>query len=175
VRWEEKALTNSTQAWCAALVFGLVGAGCGGDSRSPTAPSTPQLGPAGSNGSDTYRVADVILTGMVYEVTSTGRVPIEGVRVQSDYFHVFPTRDAVTDSRGLFSFRPIWVCPCSWTPWVVAGTTAIWVDKDGYEAPAGQQDSVFRHPLYPDGVRDTRLRDVNINGDTRFDVELVRR
>ena len=160
-----------------ALASGL--AGCeGGSARSPTAPSTPQPQqgprPAGS-GQDTYRVADVILSGVVYEMTSIGRVPIEGVRVQSDHFHVFPTPDAVTDAQGLFSFRPIWVCPCSWAPWVDAGITSIWVDKDGYEAPAGQPDSVFHHPLYPEARRDLGLRDVTINGETRVDVELVRR
>jgi hypothetical protein len=167
-------MTNSRQVWCLALVTGLIGAGCGGDGRSPTAPSNSQPR-VGSNGVETYRVADVILSGVVYEETSMGRVPIEGVRVQSDSFHVFPTPDAVTDSQGFFSFRPIWVCPCSWAPWVDASVTLILVDKDGYEAPAGQPDSVFRHPLYPDQRRDPRVRDVTINGDTRFDVELVRR
>jgi hypothetical protein len=49
------------------------------------------------------------------------------------------------------------------------------VEKDGYEAPAGQPDTIFRHPMYPDAARDPRLRDVTIAGDTRFDVELVRR
>jgi hypothetical protein len=88
---------------------------------------------------------------------------------------VFPTPDAATDAQGFFSFRRVWVCPCSWAPWVDAGITAIWVDKDGYEAPAGQPASVFHHPLYPDARRDFQLRDVTINGDTRFDIELVRR
>jgi len=120
-------------------------------------------------------VADVILSGVVYEVTPVGRVPIEGVRVQSDHFHVFPTLDSVTDSHGFFSFRRVWVCPCSWAPWVDAGITSIYVKKDGYKGPAGQRDSVFRNPLYPDAPRDDGLRDVTINGDTRFDIELVRR
>ena len=158
------------------LVAGL--AGCEGASPSPTTPSSarPQQspGPAGS-GRDTYSVADVNLSGVVYEVTPMGRVPIEGVRVQSDYFHVFPAPDVVTDSQGFFSFRGVWVCPCSWAPWVDAGITSIYVDKDGYEVPAGQPASIFGRRLGTDVPPDLRLRDVPINGDTRFDIQLVRR
>lgn len=149
-----------------ALAVGL--AGCDGfESRSATAPSPqPQQAP---------RPTGTGLSGVVYEMTPMGRVPVAGVRVQSDYFHVFPTPDVVTDAQGFFSFRPIWVCPCPWAPWVDAGITVIVVDKEGYEAPAGQPASVFHHPLYPEASRDLRLRDVRINGETRFDVELVRR
>src|SRR5687767_867337 len=103
--------TNSTNAAILIVVLAVALAGCeGASSRSATAPSTPQPQqapqPAGSG--DTYYVANVILSGVVYEVTSMGRMPIEGVRVQSDYFHVFPTPDVVTDSRGAFSFSPVW-------------------------------------------------------------------
>ena len=158
------------------IVAGL--ASCERASPSPTAPSTvrPQQppGPA-SSGRDTYSVADVNLSGVVYEVTPMGRVPIEGVRVQSDYFHVFPSPEVVTDSNGFFSFRRVWVCACSWAPWVDAGITSIYVDKDGYEVPAGQPGSVFGRRLDSDVRPDLRLRDVPINGDTRFDIELVRR
>jgi hypothetical protein len=164
------------------MVFAVTLAGCeGASSRSPIAPSTPppQRTPrnAGS-GPDTYDVADVILSGVVYEMTPMGRVPIEGVLVLSDWFHLFPAPSVpsvVTDSRGFFSFRPVWVCPCSWAPWVEAGITSIWVDKDGYEAPAGQPASIFGRRLDPDVLPDGRLRDVTINGNTRFDIELVRR
>jgi len=158
------------------LVAGL--AGCERASPSPTAPLTvlPQQPPgAAGSGRDTYSVADVILSGVVYEVTPTGRVPIEGVHVQSDYFHVFPTPDAVTDSNGFFSFRRVWVCACSWAPWVDAGITSLYVDKDGYEAPAGQPTSIFARRPGADVPADLRLRDVPIFGDTRFDIELVRR
>jgi hypothetical protein len=58
---------------------------------------------------------------------------------------------------------------------VEAGITSIWVDKDGYEAPAGQPASIFGRRLDPDVLPDGRLRDVTINGNTRFDIELVRR
>jgi hypothetical protein len=158
------------------LVAGL--AGCEGASRAPTAPSTaqPQQPPGlAGGGRDTYSVADVNLSGVVYEVTPMGQVPLEGVRVQSDNFHIFPSPDVVTDSNGFFSFRRVWVCPCSWAPWVDAGITAIYVEKDGYDVPAGQSASIFGRRLNPDVLPDLRLRDVQINGDTRFDVQLVRR
>jgi hypothetical protein len=156
------------------LAAGL--AGCGGaTATSPTAPSPAQPQQTTGSGPDTYHVADVILSGVVYEETPMGRVPIEGVNVLPDYFHVFPAANAVTDSQGFFSFRRVWVCPCSWAPWVDAGFTSIRVEKDGFEGPAGQPASVFRHPLYPDVRPDYLNRDLRINGDTRFDIELVRR
>ena len=172
-------MTNRTHAAALILVLAAPLAGCdGASSRSPTVPSTPEPQqapqPTGSH-PDTYQVANVILSGMVYEETSMGRVPIEGAHVSSDYFHVFPTPDVVTDSQGFFSFSPVWVCPCSWAPWVNAGITSISVKKDGYEVPAGQPPSVFGHALYPDVRPDAHYRDVTINGDTRIDIELVRR
>jgi len=170
--------TNGTHAAILIVVLtaGLVGCE-GGRALSPAAPSpVPQQAPQPPGGGpDTYQVADVILSGVVYEMTSKGRVPIEGVRVRSDYFHVLPTPDAVTDAQGVFSVGPLWVCPCSWAPWVDAGITAIWVDRDGYEAPAGQPASIFGRRLDPRARPDLRLRDVLINGDTQFDIELVRR
>jgi hypothetical protein len=172
-------MTNRTHAGLLVLLLSVGLAGCeGASSRSATAPSTPQPQqtprPTG-NGRETHDVADVILSGIVYEETPTGRVPIEGVLVRSDHFHVFPSPDVVTDSEGFFSFKPVWVCPCSWAPSVNAGISAVWVDKDGYKAPDAQPASVFGSRLDP-GVRpDDRLLDVTINGNTRFDIELVRR
>ena len=171
-------MTNRTHTGFLLVVIVVGLASCEGASPSPTAPSTaPQQQPPGpaSSGRDTYSVADVILSGVIYEVTPMGRVPIEGVRVQSDYFHVYPSPDVVTDSTGVFSFRRVWVCGCSWAPWVDAGITSIYVDKDGYEVPAGQPASIFGRRLGTDAPPDLGLRDVPINGDTRFDIELVRR
>ena len=156
------------------LVAGL--ASCQRANPSPTGPSTAQPpSPPGPAGGDTYSVADVILSGVVYEVTPTGRVPIEGVHVQSDHFHVFPTADVVTDAYGFFRFKRVWVCPCSWAPWVDVGITSIYVDKDGYEVPSAQPPSVFGRRLGTNVPPDLRLRDVPINGDTQFDIQLVRR
>jgi hypothetical protein len=164
------------------LVLLVLAAGLTGcDNARPTGPSSPSAPPTEQaprptgNGADTYGLANGNLSGVVYEVTPMGRVPIEGVRIQSDHFHVFPTADAVTDSRGFFSFGRVWVCPCSWAPWVDAGVTAIYVEKDGYEVAAGQPASIFGRRPDTDVPPDFRLRDVTIDGDTRIDIELVRR
>jgi hypothetical protein len=117
-------------------------------------------------------VAEVILSGVVYEMTPAGRVPIEGVQVHGDYFHTFPAPMVTTDAQGFFRFQRMWVCPCSWAPWVDAGVTSIRVQKYGYETPDGQPESIFGINA---SVKDRYLRDVVIDGDTRFDVELVRR
>ena len=168
-------MSNGTRLRVAGLLLFMSGglpAGC--VSSSPSMPSSQQPLPTGS-GPETVSVASVTLSGVVYEMTPRGRVPVEGVQVIGDYFHVFPTPNVVTDANGFFSFKPVWVCPCSWAPWVDAGITSIWVDKEGYEAPAEQPASVFSRRLDP-GVRpDLRLRDVTISGDTRMDIQLVRR
>ena len=177
-------MTNRTLLGFLLVVIATGLAGCNGASpSSPTPTSTaPQQTPPppsaprpGGNGFDSYYVADMILSGVVYEMTPMGRVPIEGVFIRSDWFHMFPTPDVVTDSRGFFSFRPVWVCPCSLALWVDAGVTALWVDKDSYEAPAGEPTSTFNNRPGTTGPPDRRLRDVTIKGDTRFDIELVRR
>ena len=111
-------------------------------------------------------MVNVTLSGVVYEVTPTGRVPIEGV-----IFYSSEQALGATDINGLFSVRPVWVCPCSWAPSVDAAITAIYWEKDGYEDPAGQPDSIF----CPGRVSGAGWRDVKINGDTRLDIELVRR
>jgi hypothetical protein len=169
-------MTNRTPLGFLLFVLAAGLAGCNGDSLPPpTAPTTVQPPPTPPTPSFSgYHVADVELSGVVYEMTPTGRVPIAGVRV-TDYFHVHRAHSGVTNSQGFFSFGSVWVCPCSWAPWVDGGITSIWVDKDGYEAPAGQPASVFERGLDPNVRRDLRLRDVTINGDTQFDIELVKR
>jgi hypothetical protein len=45
-------------------------------------------------------------------------------------------------------------------------------EKAGYDDPAGQQPAMFHFlPVTPE----SGWRDVKINGDTRLDIELVRR
>ena len=76
-------MANRTHTGFLLVVLAAGLAGCEGVNPSPTPPSTaqPQQPPrAASSGRDTYSVADVILSGMVYEVTPMGRVPIERVR-----------------------------------------------------------------------------------------------
>ena len=79
------------------------------------------------------------LSGVVFELTPSGRVPVDGVRVHWSDHHV----DDFTDATGVFSFSDVF-----------NGVTTLYVSKDGYQEGA---------------------RQVPINGDTRFEIQLVRR
>ena len=79
------------------LVLAAGPTGC--DGAHPPGPSAPspqpqQTPPPTDIGRYAYNVADVLLSGVVYEVTPTGRVPIEGVLVRR-----------ITST---FSRRPTW-------------------------------------------------------------------
>jgi len=145
------------------LAAGL--SGCNG--ASPTSPTLPQPIPIPTPAPPTpggpgYAVADVTLSGVVFEMTPTGRAPIGNVRV-----FLSDDLDILTDANGLFSFTPVWVCPCTYPPWLAADHTIISVTKDGYTDPPGQPEL----PAY----KGNGWRDVPINGDTRIDIELVKR
>jgi hypothetical protein len=92
-----------------------------------------------------------VLSGLVYEVTAAGRVPIDGVVLYCDSCgspvgHTFVT----TDAEGLYSLS-----------WVWPGVTYLQViGKTGFK---------YEGPIQSLGIP------VTINGNTRFDIELVRR
>jgi hypothetical protein len=164
-------MTNSIHTRCLPLVLAVGLAGCNGtNTPSPTAPSEPQPTltlTLSHSGGDTYYMTNLTLSGMVYEVTPTGRVPIAGVQLWSS-----EQAGGVTDINGLFRVRPVWVCPCSFAPSVEPGISSIQWNKDGYDDPAGQSASIFDPVPVTAG---SGWRDVKINGDTRLDIELVRR
>jgi len=97
------------------------------------------------------RLASSVLSGMVYETTPNGRVPLDGVVLYCDACgspvgHTFVT----TDANGLYRFE-----------WTLNGKTWIrFISKDGYR---------YAGPIEPPGIP------VNVIGDTRFDIELVKR
>ena len=92
-----------------------------------------------------------VLSGLVYEVTAAGRVPIDGVVLYCDGCgspegHTFVT----TDAEGFYSLS-----------WVLPGVTYLQViGKTGFK---------YEGPIQSLGIP------VTINGNTRFDIELVRR
>jgi len=160
------AFRTSTMFLPVVMAMGL--AACGGtSSSSPTGPSTIQPQPTPRPNDHGEYVVDVILSGVVFEMTPAGRTPIAGVQFWSSEQAM-----GVTDANGVFRVRPVWVCPCEWAPLAEAGMTSIQVSKEGYEDPAGLP-ALFSPYAVP-GVSDG-WRDVKINGDTRFDVELVRK
>lgn len=95
------------------------------------------------------------LSGMVYEVTPSGRVPIGGVELYCDSCgspegHTF----VHTDADGLYSFS-----------WAFNGVTPLFVTKPGYAIvdPTGTSIDGFG-----------RLN-ITVSGDTRFDIQLAPR
>ena len=158
-------MTTRTRAALLALALTASVAGCdGGNPSGPAAPPPPPQVPVPPS-PPRYFVADVTLSGVVSEMTSTGLIPIPGARV-----YLSDDQDVTTDANGFFSFKPVWTCPCTIGPRVDAGTTVISVSKDGYGDPPGQPISVF----FLDGGG-AGWRDVKIDGDTHVEIRLVQR
>lgn len=100
------------------------------------------------------REVTYVLSGVVFEITSAGRVPIEGASVYCDSCgDVFGHTYTYTDATGLFRLA-----------WTRNGATPLIVGKKGYalagNPPAGPVEGWIV---------------VSVNGDTDFDIELVRR
>jgi hypothetical protein len=98
---------------------------------------------------------NVTLSGVVFEVAQGAEVPIEGVGVYCEACGEETHTWASTDKKGFYSFKGVWGTPVS-----------ILVGKDGYQDPPGTMNS----PLFGPG-----WRDVVINGDTRFNIQLARK
>jgi hypothetical protein len=93
-----------------------------------------------------------VLFGIVYEMIGTDRAPIPGVSVYCDacgspFGHTF----SETGADGAFSFS-----------WTNNGSTPLLVRKEGYRLAGAASD--------PDG-----WIIAEVNGNTRFDIALVRR
>jgi len=108
----------------------------------------------------------VSLSGVVYELTPTGRTPIAGAVVYCEPCGEETHSFAYADEKGFYHFSGdlatgggVWVAPGVPTPIVVG-----YYNKD-YEDPPG----------LPMTSRGPGWREVLIHGDTRFDIELVRR
>jgi len=99
----------------------------------------------------TLRIAHT-LSGVVYEVTPAGQVPIADVSVYCDSCGEFGHTFARTDANGFYSFSGVF-----------NGSNPLIVAKAGYRDPPG----------LPSGpVLGWRV--VTVGGDTRFDIQLVR-
>ena len=143
------------------LTLGL--AGCAG-SDSPATPFTPSPQPTASAvPTPPTPTSDNVLSGVVFEVTSTGRTPVEGVTVY-----------LLTCGA--------WNCPSAAT-----ASYSVQTDKDGRyridRVYSGDLNFLWvRNEVYdlvnpmargtcPDGCD----RVVVVSGDTRLDIDLVRR
>ena len=129
-------------------------AGCGSDNSvpfsTPVSPS-PAPPPVATPAPPTPHT----LKGLVFESTATGRLPVDGVHVYCDGCgSPVGHTSFFTSGDGLYSFG-----------WAYDGTMPLLVHKEGY-AVVGATD------VLSNGMS---RRSVTINGDTQFDIELVRR
>ena len=152
--------------------FSLLVASCS-DLNSPTlaptpvAPAPPPVASPPPTVPSVSVLADATLSGMAYEVVADSPrqiVGIEGVAVYCEQCGESTHNYAYTDSNGNYVFpRGVWTEGRPLFP------IRIWVGKDGCRDPAGLPKPTPPNPSGPG------WREVVIHGDTRFDMELVRR
>ena len=136
-------------------------------SPSPVPPTQAVAPPRPSGYSAGYTLSAVGLSGVVFEVTASGRSPLEGVTVYCDACGDFGHSWTTTDGTGEYRFsRDI---ETGGGVWLSNALTPINARKPGYGDPAGLP------PLTMTTTDPTGWRDVRIVGDTRLDIELVRR
>lgn len=159
-------MTNGVKARSLLLVFATTLGGC--DSASlPSAPSPIQppaatVGPRPDAGWPPGPfTAGVTLSGVVFEVTPAGPMPIEGAWVYCELCGEETHSWSRTDATGAYRFTGVWG---------LGGVpTSVGIEKDGFVDPVGLPRTTPPNPSGPG------WREVRINGDTRFDLELVRR
>ena len=129
-------------------------AGCGSPSI-PTVPSIQAPVPVVPPPAPPAQPGDYTLSGVVFEMTPGGQVPVEGVLVYCDscgspFGHTWVT----TDVEGFYSLS-----------WAANGNHALIVWKEGFDVKDPRT-------TYADG---SGVRDATVNGNTRFDIQLLRR
>jgi hypothetical protein len=143
---------NLIQPLSALVSLAIVLSGCGDGASIPIAPtptptltSTPTPAPT-----ETYT-----LSGVVFELTEAGQVPIEGVELYCDSCgspvgHTF----VYTDANGVYSLA-----------WTGNGVHHLLVEKAGFEIfdPTGSL------------THGEEMIAATVRGDTRFDIRLARR
>jgi len=98
------------------------------------------------------------LSGVVSEMTAAGLIPLAGVEIYCDACGVVGHTQVMTDDSGAYDFGHDGI-------WSDDGDViAILINKDGYNVSGGSQ-----------GPSGWATRYVKINGDTRFDFQMVRR
>jgi hypothetical protein len=142
------------------LMLALGACNGSGSVPPPTAPSTPVPVPRTQPPAATF--SNVTLSGFVFEQTVNGREPVEAVEVYCEPCGAETHTWAETDSNGFYSFNGFWGDGTQFP-------TPIWVLKEGYADPAGLPQTTPPNPSGPG------WREVVVNGDTRFDIELVRK
>jgi len=152
--------------------------GCGGGGvATPAAPSpvaTPQPPPPTPSAPETpvprwpagYTLTAVSLSGTVYEITPSGRVPIPAIRVYCELCGTETHQFAVADANGFYIF-PGDISKGGGI-WLAGRRTPLLIEGQGYKDPEGLP---FFQGVCP---RNYSCREVFIEGDTHFDIELIR-
>jgi hypothetical protein len=129
---------------------------------SPTAPDGPSIStpaPTPAPGLPSYPVlTPARLSGVVSEMTAAGLIPLAGVEIYCDACGEFGHTQVTTDDSGAYDFGQVGI-------WLAGGgSIPILIFKEGYDVPSGSQGPLRWTQRY-----------VTINGDTRFDFQMVRR
>src|SRR5829696_5802334 len=146
-----------------ALTLAMLGSGCSSDGRLPSPTAPPPAAPPPPPPPTPSPEILYSLSGVVFEQTATGRVPVENVEVYCDPCgrpggHSF----RLTDAQGAYSFDGP-------QGGVAIGTHEMLLAKPGFVLP-GQADQSGANGLgWMGGVR------VTITGDTRLDVQVARK
>ena len=146
------------------VLLGLVAAACEPTSNpiapgaaTVSTPVTPAPTPPPLHSRPVLK-PDYRLSGVVSETTSDGLVPLAGVEIYCDACGVVGHTWMTTDENGAYDFGRDGI-------WSDDGDViAILIKKDGYNVSGESQGPSGWPTLY-----------VRINGDTRFDFQLVRR
>ena len=181
-----RTFVNRTSRTLFGLVLVVLAPAVSGCSGAPVSPSpvvpvvdipVPEQPPAATCVSPetfygcTYVRREARLTGRVYEMTPAGPVGIAGASVYCEACGLQTHTWATADANGFYSFPGdlasgggVWLSP--------GFLTAIGVEHRGYQDPPGLPP--LRGPLFhvPSG---SGWREVLIDGDTRFDIQLARR
>jgi len=151
-------MTRRVRTFAVAVCVGTLAiavAGCSGESVVSALPTATTPIPTAPPPQSAIPTGSFNLSGIVSEATPAGSKPLAAVDLeiavcpplnQAAASHI----KTVTDANGFYSVSNM--CP---------GTTYVWLAKAGYKAsPPRQCDGDCLH--------------ATINGDTRFDIELVR-
>jgi hypothetical protein len=145
------------------VVFALAFAGCGG-SESPVTLLRPSPQPSASPApTPPTPIGNSVLSGVVFEVTSAGRIPLEGVTVYLLTCGAWNCPSAATASYSVQTDRD--------GGYRIAGVypgdlNFLWVRNEVYD---------LVNPMAAGTCPDACDRVVEVSGDTRLDIDLVRR